>query len=68
MKTISEALLEYTYTVEFYHCSNNLTVCVDVVSTDDHRAETFARNRFKLDSSWELVGVDKKYGPVAQSG
>lgn len=65
---LPQKFIEDTYTVEFYHGPNNFTVCVDVLSTDDHRAETFARNRFKLDSSWELVGVDKKYGPVAQSG
>jgi hypothetical protein len=57
-----EALIKNTYTVEFYHATNNLTVCVDVVSTDEKAAQAFARRRFKLESTlWELVGVDKKY-------
>lgn len=55
------ALREGTFTVEFYHAPNNLTICVDVVSTDDIQAVNFARERFKLDASWELVGSDKKY-------
>lgn len=53
--------LEDTYTVEFYLPSNNFTISVDVASVDEKGAEIFARNRFKLDNSWELVGVDKKY-------
>lgn len=59
---LAPALRENTYTVEFYHRPNNLTMSVDVVSTDKNAAGSFARNRFRLDSSWELVGVDKKYG------
>lgn len=58
---LAAARKENTYTVEFYHKPNNLTICVDVVSTDNRCAETFARERFQLDASWELVGVDKKY-------
>jgi hypothetical protein len=58
---LAPALLENTYTVEFYNSSNNLTVCADVVSTDDIQAVNFARTRFKLDSGWELVGSDRKY-------
>lgn len=55
------AIRDNTYTIEFYQRSNNLTLSVDVVSTDDVRAVAFARERFKLETSWEVVGVDKKY-------
>lgn len=58
---LAPALKKNTYTVEFYHVPNNLTICVDVISTDDVRAVSFARERFKLDASWELVGSDHKY-------
>lgn len=59
---LAPALLENTYTVEFYLPANNLTICVDVVSTNPTRAEEFARRRCNLTKhAWELVGVDKKY-------
>lgn len=58
---LAPGLREGTYTVEFYNRPNNLTVSVDIVSTDDVAAVNFARKRFNLDASWELVGVDKKY-------
>jgi hypothetical protein len=58
---LAPALLENTYTVEFYHEPNNLTITADVVSTDSDAAEAFARRRFILDQRWTLVGIDKKY-------
>lgn len=58
---LAPALLKNTYTIEFYHAPNNLTICVDVVSTDDIQAVNFARERFRLTSGWELVGCDRKY-------
>ena len=58
---LAPALLKNTYTVEFFNPSNNLTICVDVVSTDKNRAMEFARERFNLDKNWELVGSDRKY-------
>lgn len=61
MRTMPQAFIDNTYTCEFYHEPNNLTICVDVVSPDDVKAVEFARRRFNLDASWELVGVDKKY-------
>lgn len=58
---LPQALRDNTYTVEFFHRPNNLTISVDVISTGADDAARFARTRFKLDDSWELVGVDKKY-------
>jgi hypothetical protein len=59
---LAPAFLENTYTVEFYHLANNLTVCVDVVSPNKDLAVEFARTRFSLkESQWDLVGSDPKY-------
>lgn len=58
---LAPALRDGTFTVEFFHAPNNLTISVDVVSTDKDQAVIFARERFKLDDSWDLVGTDKKY-------